>query len=718
MRRISAIFILAVSLVMSGCGNNFSAGRRHKVQIAGYKTVTIDETKVYKVSHSSYASDETVVTLPSGTPVTIIDAQHVVKDLKVDMNWSDVKITIKAEYNGKAYKGWTYIRNVSFKDFALEGILEDAMNCEPYANYIAGEVDEIDQALGLRLMEEMCERAWLKRDSDTKKSLYNLACRYLLAIGEYDAGAGDTTPLHLAAKYGDSGFFRLVYAWSRNNNIPVDCPERISPDTPLIKAARNENEEAAVFLLDHGADIKRRSASGMTARDFMLASTNAALKNLAVYSRDVADYGQTLASLSAADLRDIPEGVCLNLPASVYIRSIKSGMTVETTNYDDFLNELSIREISGEVPQTEPPPVIFPFDGCIKTDDGSGLNLRDVPGLNGGIISTVSDGLPVEILGRDEHPDDIDNIMDYWYRIRAGTVEGWCFGGYLFKKLPIMDRDLRFRLGIGEQTSLVPGDTTYALSGCTMRTPSGKSIAVPASDPLEILAVCDESYVSFDDSAAYRYYLVRNADNVSGITSGRYLANERIISSGAAKLEFFLVKAEFGEGIVKTSVFMKDAAEKKCGEIHFIVNVGDGQEYDRYFFTNWQIEGIRTSSYTLRGLKLVFAEVETERCNDDYRLGWSKFFFNINGNTAHSAFSFEYNQYDSEGTEGGFADCYTGWDDDDPSSVSAIRYGRYYDECGGTPYEYSNTETYTRDENNIFSYTLTKEEHSDELPEI
>jgi hypothetical protein len=717
MRRISAIFILAVSAVISGCGNNFPTGHRHRVQIAGYKTVTVDEAEVCKVRHSSYDSDEVVVTLPMDTPVTIVGVQHADDELNDRLTWSDVKITVKAEYDGKTYKGWTYINNVSFKNFSLEGILKDAMNREPYANYIAGEVDGIDQALGMRLMEAMCERAWLNRDSDSKKTLCHLARTYLFAIGTYDAGSSDTTPLHLAAKCGDLEFFKEVYYWCKYNNIPIDCPDRVSADTPLIKAARNENSLIVAFLLEHGADMKRRNASGMTAKDFMLASSDAALKNLAVYSRNVADYGQTLASLSAEDMRDVPDGVCLNLPATVYVRYLKSGMAVQTADYDEFLNELSIWEVSGQGARPENQPVVFPFDGYVHTDDGSSLNLRDVPGLKGSVRGNASDGSPVVILDRDENPDDIDDIIDYWYRIRVGSVEGWCFGGYLSKKLPLMDRSLRYRRGVGEQVLLTQGDTTYALAGCALRVPTGKPVVVRSFEPLEVLDACDPAYVSFGDSAAYRYYLVKNADNACGIVSGRYLANGRIVSSCDAKIVFFLVDTKIDEDTVKTSVFMKNSSGKKCDEIDFMMNGNDGLEPDRYLFTNSRLNEIKAGTYTLSGRKLVFAEFSAQNRGNEYQSCRSKVFFSIEEHVAHYAFSFKYNEYQYRGANDEFADCYTGWDDDDPSSVTVIHYGRYYDECGGKC-EYSNTDTFTRDKNDIFSYTLTNEEHSDELPGI
>lgn len=716
MKRIDAIGLMAVAVLCSACGTGFSKAHGRTAQIVDYVTRTVCDAEVHVTKDASYDSDGVVVTLPSETPVKIIDVQQAGEEERNNLDYSLVKVTVTAEVDHTEYAGWVYISGLFFDGSVLENILKDTMKREPYAAYIVEHVDGIDQALGLRLMARMCESARVERDPDQRTYLFYLARTYLFGIADFNLASCDTPPLNLAARYDDVEFLADIYSWCAENDIPIDSPAGVNANTALIEAAIVGNPKCVEYLIRNGADVNYKNTKGKAAEDYMLASSTVALRNIAAYSRNVDDYGNALESLFSEEMRAVPDTACLDVPASVYIRFKKSGISMHTTDYDEFLNEISVQELAGRDGQSGFSPEVYPFDGYVHTDDGSRLNLREGPSAKGKILGAVNDGTSVQILSRDDNPDDIDDIIDYWYKIRDGNVEGWCFGGYLSRKIPIEESSLRFERGYGEQLPLDQGDTAYALADCSLRASRDETVAVRAYDSLEVLDACAPLYVSFGDSSIYQYYLVKDANNACGIVSGKYLANERMVPDEEENLEFFLVPTRTDGHIVTTRIFMRDIERKQCKEIDFLAGDADVPMNDRFCFLNVRIDRIDACEYTLRDRDLAFVEFTCEYQWDEGGLNQVKAFFNIEDFTAHYATSVNYSEFQNYDSVDAFSRVSTSWDPDDPSEISILQYGRYYEEEDSAT-EYSYTQTYTRDANDIFKYELSNEEQSDELPD-
>jgi endonuclease III-like uncharacterized protein len=60
------------------------------------------------------------------------------------------------------------------------------------------------------------------------------------------------------------------------------------------------------------------------------------------------------------------------------------------------------------------------------------LNVRQTMNMRGKKIGSIVLGEVVEIIERSPFMQTVDEMEDFWYKIKTdGTLSGWCFGGYL-----------------------------------------------------------------------------------------------------------------------------------------------------------------------------------------------------------------------------------------------------------------------------------------------
>jgi ankyrin repeat protein len=71
------------------------------------------------------------------------------------------------------------------------------------------------------------------------------------------------TPLHYAAASGDEEIVRLLLA--RGAKVDALSPKASGAYTPMMMAAREGHDGAALVLIAHGADRKRKNTEGLTA---------------------------------------------------------------------------------------------------------------------------------------------------------------------------------------------------------------------------------------------------------------------------------------------------------------------------------------------------------------------------------------------------------------------------------------------------------------------
>ena len=70
----------------------------------------------------------------------------------------------------------------------------------------------------------------------------------------------------------------------------------------------------------------------------------------------------------------------------------------------------------------------FNAEGTVNDNN---LRLRDKPGLNGSIPGMLDKGDKVTITERSAKPDQIGNMTSYWYLVRNGSMEGYCYGYFI-----------------------------------------------------------------------------------------------------------------------------------------------------------------------------------------------------------------------------------------------------------------------------------------------
>lgn len=83
------------------------------------------------------------------------------------------------------------------------------------------------------------------------------------------------TPLHYAAAGGDNAIAGLLLA--RGAKIDAVSPRASGSYTPLMMAAREGKEDAALFLLERGADPKLKNGEGLTAAQIAERADHASL---------------------------------------------------------------------------------------------------------------------------------------------------------------------------------------------------------------------------------------------------------------------------------------------------------------------------------------------------------------------------------------------------------------------------------------------------------
>ena len=59
------------------------------------------------------------------------------------------------------------------------------------------------------------------------------------------------------------------------------------------------------------------------------------------------------------------------------------------------------------------------------------LRVRSEPSSKSEVLSHIRTGVVVEVIGRSDSEDMVENDVGYWYRINYDGLKGWVFGSYL-----------------------------------------------------------------------------------------------------------------------------------------------------------------------------------------------------------------------------------------------------------------------------------------------
>lgn len=185
---------------------------------------------------------------------------------------------------------------------------------------------------------------------------------------------------------------------------------------------------------------------------------------------------------------------------------------------------------------------------------GENLNIRDSQGKSGKVIGKLPYGTQVKVLEKGNEKVTIDKITDFWYKVSANGLEGWCFGGYLAN--PVKYKNLEELKGDDEKLndiyqSRLPGapaewlyqvdfedNTPTVIKETKLLNPKGDEITVKPLEKVEILEKIEGNsgenlwdYGMQDTNYSrqyfyrYNYYLVRTKDFKMGIIGGSALAH-------------------------------------------------------------------------------------------------------------------------------------------------------------------------------------------------
>jgi uncharacterized protein YgiM (DUF1202 family) len=59
------------------------------------------------------------------------------------------------------------------------------------------------------------------------------------------------------------------------------------------------------------------------------------------------------------------------------------------------------------------------------------LRVREQPDSRSTVLQHIRQGVVVEVIGKSDREDEIEDQQDFWYRINYEGLKGWVFGPYL-----------------------------------------------------------------------------------------------------------------------------------------------------------------------------------------------------------------------------------------------------------------------------------------------
>lgn len=381
------------------------------------------------------------------------------------------------------------------------------------------------------------------RDGNDEDSVIVTAIASLLDDSEPRNYRDKTNPLHLLAEVANKDTWEfleqkisLMYFF---RNAIFDS-EGMSVQMHAVKAKNFDTLEYFYELGENNRDDKEKISqlikstkdnNGKSLADYVAECDDEKIKNfMAVYEPE--------SKLSVDD--------CLE-----YLRGL-----------EDWRNFQMLRVLYAPVPYTTYKELDFSgndsFVYLINEDlqmaYGENLNIRDAPGKDGKVLGKLPYGTKVAVLEKGSEKVTIDEISDFWYKVSAKGLEGWCFGGYLAN--PVKYKNLEELKGDDEKLNDIyqsrlpgaPAEWLYqvdfentkptVIKETKLLSPKGDEITVKPLEKVEILEKIEGNsgenlwdYGMQDTNYSrqyfyrYNYYLVRTKDFKMGIIGGSALAH-------------------------------------------------------------------------------------------------------------------------------------------------------------------------------------------------
>ena len=232
-------------------------------------------------------------------------------------------------------------------------------------------------------------------------------------------------------------------------------------------------------------------------------------------------------------------------------------------NQKDWRDFQTLGLLCAPVPYTNYKALNFPGNNSFVylTDEdfhrtyNENLNIRDKPDKSGTVIGKLPYGTKVTVLEQGNEKLTIDEISDFWYKVSANGMEGWCFGGYLANPVKyvtleeIEDNDeqlYEIRKRQIQWFTSEPSEWLYqvdfedttqiVIKETKLLNPKGEDITIHPFEKIEILEKIkgkpgedlwdygiQDMYYWREYFTRYNYYLVRTQDYKMGIIGGSAL---------------------------------------------------------------------------------------------------------------------------------------------------------------------------------------------------
>lgn len=596
----NAVFYIIILLSFISCNkNNNSDSETSELKSNNYSIVLNNYTNIYSYDYITTTFNPSnlhvIQTLPAQTKITISP------DFLVPDDNTSPFIMAKTDDN---QKGWLKLTDMNLtKDF-----LEQVIN-----NYSKKPLND-EEKFFIKNIFSFCP-CTIHQDDVSKLIEYFYYSKnsqflsfysedwfikfILLKINATDTNA-KTNPLVYFIKYIATDSFSdselntyLDFLFSNQESSGtltnlLNYPSDDEKNTPLIQAVLSENHYIAEKLIKfNGIDFNYKNADGKTVKDYLKNCRTKYIVNI-IENPPVIDYYEKLIKkIANHNLENIPSTVFYYIPATVYLRNQLLENPVSANNYDTFMDKLEIAEEkyivehdifyddeSREKPDnTKPKAVkksekdIFPFLGYITTDDGSYLKVRKQPNINSDEITKIPQNKQVIVLDYSKKTDQIDNIIDYWYKIRINDKEGWCFGGFLSTKnvLNTKDDDILCKLDV------LPMKTFYKFATAIRKTKihylDNTSDEIIPGEDVEVIACADPKYQRITTSI-FSYYLVKY-NFKCGIICGEDFANTTLYDDN--ECSYYANYALYSEYICKPVIYKFDKEKKECNKIDFYI---------------------------------------------------------------------------------------------------------------------------------------------------
>lgn len=549
--------------IFAGCGKDSKSAKASNCLIGS--TVTL---------RSNYPSDEIeVLSVESNMPIQF---SNEVKAVIKSVDTYNLEFTAEGIFNGKKQLIKGYFNDYLHFDFdTMLKAVDDAVLTKRYTKFVLcnpdtqlshEEVITLYNAFLSKLPDNFLQT--YSYDNEESRFYKEIIHSFLQLINTSDQirGVNKTTLFHLIAETANEEFTSESLAF-------YYFPEAQDEEgrTPLIRAILKENFEACKAFYKNKSSLRDiKDKSGKSYIDYAKESSNEKIKNLfsvLYFNKEelIQDHLPLLMGLQLSENFKAIDFKAYEVPYTLFNRAVSKNIYIDADSRENFVTELALQEQmllleddseskNDEDTQTSAPN--YPSDTAFvfsRNEDGSidkatRLKLRATPSKDAKETGILEYGTKVTVLERSENTDVIADISDYWYKVKSGSNEGWCFGGFLFAA--VQNKNFKknekarhdnwvtqtafennsfafvgidsFILGKdGKKTAAQPGSKVEILAAvpCENNINKDAKLEFYAYDPNLVWFTHNDNYIQ------YPYYVVRDDSNNIGVMSGIDLAH-------------------------------------------------------------------------------------------------------------------------------------------------------------------------------------------------